>query len=43
MSWQNTLDLLAPGYDNTTCAELFITPIPDVAGIGVNLTVGFRS
>lgn len=35
MSWEVTLNVTAPGYD-VTCRELFVTPIPDIAGIGVH-------
>lgn len=34
MSWRDTLNVTAPGY-NITCEALFVTPIPDIAGIGV--------
>jgi hypothetical protein len=34
MSWQATLNVTAPGYD-VTCEQLFVSPIPDVAGVGV--------
>jgi len=34
MSWRDSLNVTAPGY-NVTCEALFVTPIPDIAGIGV--------
>src|SRR5271170_3403441 len=34
MSWRDTLNVTAPGY-NVTCEALFVTPMPDIAGIGV--------
>jgi hypothetical protein len=37
MSWQDTLNTTVPGYTNVVCADLFVTPSPDIAGIGVEL------
>lgn len=36
MTWESTLNLSVPGYNNITCHELFVTPFHNIAGIGVS-------